>query len=64
MTVAMERLAVIAAITLPITAIASVYGMNLIVNDETHVPQLVLVLAIMVGISLWLLRWARRQGWW
>ncbi len=36
MTVAMERLAVIAAVTLPITAIASVYGMNVIVNDETH----------------------------
>ena len=64
MTVAMERLAVIAAITLPITAIASVYGMNLIVNDRTHIPQLVLVLAVMLGISLWLLRWARRQGWW
>jgi Mg2+ and Co2+ transporter CorA len=64
MTVAMERLAVIAAITLPVTAIASVYGMNLIVNDETHVPQLVFVLAVMAGISLWLLRWARRQGWW
>ena len=32
MTVAMERLAVIAAVTLPITAIASVYGMNVIVN--------------------------------
>ena len=34
MTVAMERLAVIAAVTLPITAIASVYGMNVIVNDS------------------------------
>ncbi len=64
MTVAMERLAVIAAITLPITAIASVYGMNLIGNDGTDLPHLVLVLAIMVAISLWLLRWARRQGWW
>ena len=64
MTVAMERLAVIAAITLPVTAIASVYGMNLIVNDETHVPQLLLVLAVMLGISLTLLRWAKRQGWW
>ena len=32
MTVAMERLAVIAAVTLPVTAIASVYGMNVIVN--------------------------------
>ena len=33
MTVAMERLAVIAAITLPVTAIASIYGMNVIVVD-------------------------------
>ena len=41
MTVAMERLAVIAAVTLPVTAIASVYGMNVIVNQHTHVTQLV-----------------------
>jgi magnesium transporter len=64
MTVAMERLAVIAAITLPVTAIASIYGMNLIRNEETSVPHLVPVLAVMIGISLWLLRWARKQGWW
>ena len=47
MTVAMERLAVIAAITLPVTAIASVYGMNVIVNEQTHWVQLVIVLAVM-----------------
>jgi Mg2+ and Co2+ transporter CorA len=64
MTVAMERLAVIAAVTLPITAIASIYGMNVIVNSSTHWTQLALVLAIMLSISLLLLRWARRQGWW
>jgi Mg2+ and Co2+ transporter CorA len=64
MTVAMERLAVIAAITLPVTAIASIYGMNMIVNSQTHWTQLGIVLAVMVSISLWLLRWARRQGWW
>jgi len=64
MTVAMERLAVIAAITLPITAIASVYGMNVIVNERTHWTQLALVVFVMVTISLLLLRWARRQGWW
>ena len=51
-------------VTLPITAIASVYGMNLIVNDETHVPQLIVVLGVMAVISLSLLRWAHRQGWW
>jgi magnesium transporter len=64
MTVAMERLAVIAAVTLPVTAIASVYGMNVIVNQQTHVTQLVIVVAAMLLISGLLLRWARRQGWW
>ena len=64
MTVAMERLAVIAAVTLPVTAIASVYGMNVIVSESTHYTELVVVLAIMVAISLTLLVWARRQGWW
>jgi Mg2+ and Co2+ transporter CorA len=64
MTVAMERLAVIAAVTLPITAIASFYGMNVIVNEHTHWGQLVLLLVVMLAISLLLLRWARRQGWW
>ena len=64
MTVAMERLAVIAAVTLPVTAIASVYGMNVIVNERTHVSQLAIVLVAMLLISGLLLRWARRQGWW
>jgi len=64
MTVAMERLAVFAAITLPVTALASIYGMNVIVNDSTHVLQLVLVLVLMASISLVLLRWTKNQGWW
>jgi Mg2+ and Co2+ transporter CorA len=64
MTVAMERLAVIAAITLPITALASVYGMNVIVNQRTHWTQLAIIILVMLTISALLLRWARRQGWW
>ncbi|WP_374457243.1 magnesium transporter CorA family protein [Nocardioides sp.] len=64
MTVAMERLAVIAAITLPVTALASIYGMNVIVNDSTHLTQLVLVLLVMASISGLLLRWTKKQGWW
>lgn len=64
MTVAMERLAVIAAVTLPITAIASIMGMNVIVNGETQPGVLAIALAVMLAISLLLLRWARRQGWW
>ena len=64
MTIAAERLAVIAAITLPITATSSVVGMNVIVNDETHWFGLALLLAFMATMSFILLRWAKRQGWW
>jgi len=64
MTIAAERLAVIAAITLPVAAISGVFGMNLIVNDSTHWVSLAIVVAAMSGMSLYLLRWARRQGWW
>jgi magnesium transporter len=64
MTIAAERLAVIAAVTLPITALSSVYGMNIIVNDRTHSLQLAVVLAVMAAMSAALLRWAKRQGWW
>jgi Mg2+ and Co2+ transporter CorA len=64
MTIAAERLAVIAAVTLPVTAISSVVGMNVIVNSRTHLGWLIVLLVAMGGLSAWLLRWARRQGWW
>ena len=64
MTVAAERLAVIAVVTLPITALSSIYGMNIIVNDHTHVPQLIVVLTVMAVMSALLLTWAKRRGWW
>ena len=64
MTIAAERLAVIAAITLPITATSSVVGMNVIVNDETQWSPLTILLAFMATMSIMLLRWAKRQGWW
>ena len=64
MTIAAERLAVIAVITLPITALSSVYGMNIIVNDRTDFPHLAVVVSIMVIMCGTLLTWAKRQGWW
>ena len=64
LTIAAERLAVIAAVTLPITALSSVYGMNVIVNNRTHYLQLAVVLAVMAAMSAALLRWTKRQGWW
>lgn len=65
MTIASERLAVLAALTLPITAIASVEGMNF-----AHMPELrqewtyPVALTLMALIAAYLLTWARRQGWW
>jgi Mg2+ and Co2+ transporter CorA len=64
MTIAAERLAVIAAVTLPITALSSVLGMNVIVSTRTHVVGLVLVLSVMAVMSAAVLLWARRKGWW
>jgi len=64
MTIAAERLAVIAAVTLPITSLSSVLGMNVIVNDSTHWGWVGLLLLVMIVMSLILLRWAHKQGWW
>lgn len=63
MTVAAERLAVIAAITLPVTALSSVLGMNVIVNEQTHWGWLWILLGVMLAMSLALLVWAKRKGW-
>jgi magnesium transporter len=64
MTIAAERLAVIAAVTLPITSLSSVMGMNVIVNDSTHWGWVGLLLLVMITMSAILLRWAHKQGWW
>lgn len=64
MTIAAERLAVIAVVTLPITALASILGMNVIVNDRTEGVPLALAMIVMLAMSAVLLRWAKKQGWW
>ena len=64
MTIAAERLAVIAAVTLPITALSSIFGMNVIVNDSTQVPELAILLTVMLVVSVLLLIWTKRLGWW
>jgi hypothetical protein len=61
MTIAAERLAVIAALTLPITSLSSVMGMNVIVNESTRWIPLIILLLIMLAISLTLLRWAANR---
>jgi magnesium transporter len=64
MTVAAERLAVIAAVTLPVTAVSSILGMNVIVNEATQPLALAIALLVMATISVTLLVWAKRKGWW
>jgi Mg2+ and Co2+ transporter CorA len=64
MTIAAERLAVIAAVTLPVTALSSILGVNVIVNEETQVGLLVLLLVVMAVMSGILLVWTKRKGWW
>ena len=59
-----QRLAVIAAVTLPVTAISSIMGMNVIVSEETHWGWVTVLLSGMAVMSIALLIWARRQGWW
>ena len=52
MTIAAERLAVIAAITLPITSLSSVMGMNVIVNDSTRwIPLIILCLIMLANFA-------------
>jgi magnesium transporter len=64
MTVAAERLAVIAAVTLPITALSSVMGMNVIVNSRSDPAFIAALVAGMAVLSVILLVWAKRHGWW
>jgi magnesium transporter len=64
MNIAMERLALVTVLVLPVTAVASIYGMNVIVSERTNVWALTEALIVMVGMSVAMLVWARRQGWW
>jgi Mg2+ and Co2+ transporter CorA len=64
MNIAMERLALISAVILPLTLLAGIYGMNIIVNEHTQTWELGVVLGSMGVLAVALLGWARRQGWW
>ena len=62
--IAGERLAVIAAVTLPVEALGQVVGVNVIVNPHTLLGPLVGLVTVMVVMSAILLTWTRRKGWW
>jgi Mg2+ and Co2+ transporter CorA len=64
MNIAMARLAVIAAVTLPVTAIGGILGMNTIVSAETNLAQTIVILVVMAMLGGIMLLWAKRKGWW
>ena len=64
MNIAMERLALMSAVLLPLTLLAGIYGMNVIVNERTQTVELWAVLASMGFVAIVILGWARKQGWW
>jgi Mg2+ and Co2+ transporter CorA len=62
--IAMERLALIAAVVLPVSAISGILGMNVISNTNTDFAWVAGLIAIMGTTMFLMLRWARRHGWW
>ena len=60
MNIAMERLALIVGVVLPVT----VYGVNLIVGQRTDLVQLARVLAFMASVTGAMLAWTKRMDWW
>jgi Mg2+ and Co2+ transporter CorA len=64
MNIAMERLTLIAAILLPVTAISSFYGMNVIVNSETNLVHVTWILVVMGTIATAMVVWPKRHEWW
>jgi Mg2+ and Co2+ transporter CorA len=64
MLIAGERLAVIAVVTLPVTALASVFGMNFIEGARWSPVPMIAVITTMAVMSTCLLIWAKRKGWW
>lgn len=61
---AMERIAFISTFALPLTLIASIYGMNTILNPRTDMLQTGLILGAMAVIVAVLYAYTKRRGWW
>lgn len=61
---AMERLALITVLLMPVTAIASLYGMNIIVFEQTDVPHVAGVLFAIFLLSTLIFYYTKRRGWW
>lgn len=61
---AMERIALISTFALPLTLIASIYGMNTILNPRTDILQTGIIVGVMALLTALVYRYTKRQGWW
>lgn len=61
---AMERLALITVLLMPVTAIASLYGMNILVFEQTDIAHVIVVLVAIVALSALIFFYTKRRGWW
>ena len=61
---ATERLALIAALVLPLSAVSGILGMNTIVQDRTNVTLTIVFVSVMVVMMIALLVWSKRKDWW
>lgn len=64
MNFAMERLALVAAVVLPINALAGIVGMNTIATNETNLLHTAALIVSMIALAGIILLWAKRKGWW
>lgn len=61
---AMERIALISTFALPLTLIASIYGMNTILNPRTDFVQTGIIVGVMTMLTVLVYRYTKRRGWW
>ena len=59
----MKTLAVVSAIILPLTLIASIFGMNVRVPDQGQVAGFWIILGVMVAVLLGMIGYFRHRGW-
>ena len=64
MNFAMERLAVVTVIVLPVTAISGILGMNTIATDRTNGLYTLILVALMASVVGVLLYWTKKKDWW
>ncbi len=64
MNFAMERLALVAAVVLPVNALAGIIGMNTIATSNTNLIHTASLIVVMIAMAGLILLWAKKKDWW